>query len=122
MPNRVSGHVRALELESPRRLVGGEPRVQRLERDKRLGRQVALGHGDEVDIASVGLELAKGDGAVEIESHQAAPEDALDVGQKAIEQRVSVGLLRGAMTQRANDSKTGRMRSRAVFRFASELA
>ena len=96
--------------------------MQRLERDKRLVRHIARGHGDEVDVTPVGLELAERDGALEVQTDQALPEDRLHGGQKAIEQRVDVGVPRRANAQRVNDSKTGRMRSSAVRRLASELA
>ena len=96
--------------------------MQRLQREKRLPRGVAVGHHDEVDIATIGFELSERDGTLEIESDEAASKDGLHVGQEEIEQRVDVRVLRRVTTQRASDSKTGRMLSRAARRFASELA
>src|SRR2546429_1382607 len=39
---------------------------------------VAVGHHDEVDIATIGFELSERDGTLEIESDEAASEDGLD--------------------------------------------
>ena len=95
--------------------------MQLLQRGQRWPADVVVGHDDEVDVAAVRLELAERDGAVEIDADERWPEDRADVADEPLEERVDVRVLRGT-AQRASDSKTGRMRSSAVRRFASEFA
>jgi hypothetical protein len=68
----------------------GQALVHRHQGGQHFGRELASGDDQEVDVAAQGVEIAAGQRAVEVQTHELAPQGGLHSAEQVMQQGVDV--------------------------------